>query len=306
MVMTDEVMFPVFKPVELEDRHVLKPLLEAYKPTTSELTFTNLFIWRSHYNFHWSLYKDWVLIISLGTELGSFALEPVGPPPRKAVARLLLDWMAEERQEKKPRIERADERLVAELEGVKEIIIEETRDHFDYVYRTEDLVHLVGGRYRSKRNHINQLLRAYSIRYSPLTGEHIEDCLSLQDRWCVMKRCEDDLDLLGEWDAVREILSAYEILDLNGGVITIHDKVMAFTVGQMLNDETAVIHIEKADPEIPGLYAAINQQFCENQWKTVPYINREQDLGMPGLREAKLSYYPDHLVKKFRLVLKVE
>jgi hypothetical protein len=78
---------------------------------------------------------------------------------------------------------------------------------------------------------------------------------------------------------------------------------MAFTIGQMLNDDTAVVHIEKADPEIPGLYPVINQQFCENKWNHARFINREQDLGMSGLREAKLSYYPDHLVKKFRITL---
>ena len=118
-----------------------------------------------------------------------------------------------------------------------------------------------------------------------------------------MKRCEDDLDLLGEWDAVKEILKTYTGLEVQGAVITIENKVVAFTIGQMLNDDTAVVHIEKADPEIPGLYPVINQQFCENNWKNVKYINREQDLGIPGLREAKLSYYPDHMVQKFRITL---
>ena len=125
----------------------------------------------------------------------------------------------------------------------------------------------------------------------------------MQEKWCILRRCEDDLDLLGEWDAVKEILNSYESLDVQGGVVTIENKVMAFTIGQMLNDDTAVVHIEKADPEIPGLYPVINQQFCENSWHDARYINREQDLGMPGLREAKLSYYPDHLVKKFRITL---
>jgi len=118
-----------------------------------------------------------------------------------------------------------------------------------------------------------------------------------------MRRCEDDLNLSGEWDAVREILRYYESLDVQGAVITVESKVMAFTIGQMLNGETAVVHIEKADPDIPGLYPVINQQFCENNWRGVRYINREQDLGIPGLREAKLSYYPDHMVKKFRITI---
>jgi hypothetical protein len=296
-------VFPVFLPLELKDRELFQTFFKEYNPETSELTFTNLFIWRSHYKFQWSLYKDWLIILSSEGEYGTFAMEPVGPSPRDEVTRMLLEWMGEEKKEVNPRIERADERIVSEIEGAKGMIIEPTRDHFDYVYVRDDLVQLAGNKYRSKRNHINQLLRTYSYRYSELTSEHIQDCLELQEKWCILRRCEDDLDLLGEWDAVKEILNSYESLDVQGGVVTIENKVMAFTIGQMLNDDTALVHIEKADPEIPGLYPVINQQFCENTWQNVHYINREQDLGTLGLREAKLSYYPDHLVKKFRITL---
>jgi uncharacterized protein len=297
------VTFPEFKILELQDKQIFREFLKEYKPETSELTFTNLFIWRSHYRFHWSLYKDWLVIVSLGGEFGTFAMEPVGPSPRDEITRMILDWMRDEKKENKPRIERADERITSEIGGVKGVTIEPTRDHFDYVYLRDDLVNLAGNKYRSKRNHINQLLRTYSYQYSDLAPDHIQDCIELQEKWCMLRRCEDDLNLLGEWDAVKEILNCYESLDVQGGVVTIENKVMAFTIGQMLNDNTAVVHIEKADPDIPGLYPVINQQFCENNWKNTRYINREQDLGMPGLREAKLSYYPDHMVKKFRITL---
>jgi uncharacterized protein len=297
------VAFPEFKTLELQDKDIFREFLKAYEPETSELTFTNLFIWRSYYKFKWSVYKDWLVIVSLEGEYGTYAMEPIGPSPRDEVTRLVLEWMREEKKENNPRIERADERILAEIEGMKGISIESTRDHFDYVYLRDELVNLAGNKYRSKRNHINQLLRTYSYQYSDLAPYHIQDCIELQDRWCEMKRCEDDLDLLGEWDAVKEILKSYTSFEVQGAVITIENKVVAFTIGQMLNDDTAVVHIEKADPEIPGLYPVINQQFCENNWKNVKYINREQDLGIPGLREAKLSYYPDHMVNKFRITL---
>lgn len=296
--------FPAFVPLELKHRGVFQSFFSEYKPEISELTFTNLFIWRSHYKFQWSLFKDWLLIVSLDGEYGSYALEPIGPSPRDEITRVVLEWMKEEKREENPRIERADERIIRELEGIKSILVEPTRDHFDYVYLRDDLVKLAGNKYRSKRNHINQLLRSYSYRYEELAPDHIKDCIELQERWCELRRCEDDLDLLGEWDAIKEILQSYTSLEVHGAVITIDNKVVAFTIGQMLNENTAVVHIEKADPEIPGLYPAINQQFCEKSLKNAPYINREQDLGIPGLREAKLSYYPDHLVKKFRITLR--
>lgn len=296
-------VFPDFVSLELKDCDLFETFLKEYKPEISELTFANLFIWRSHYKFHWSLYKDWLVIASLEGEFGTYVMEPIGPSPRTEVTRVVLEWMRDEKKEKYPRIERADERITSEIGGVKGIIIEPTRDHFDYVYLRDDLVNLAGNKYRSKRNHMNQLLRTYSYQYSDLAPDHIQDCIELQEKWCILRRCEDDLNLLGEWDAVKEILNSYESLNVQGGVVTIENKVMAFTIGQMLNEDTAVVHIEKADPEIPGLYPVINQQFCENNWKNASYINREQDLGMPGLREAKLSYYPDHMVKKFRITL---
>jgi len=107
------------------------------------------------------------------------------------------------------------------------------------------------------------------------------------------------MNLLSESEAVRESLVNFPVLKIDGGVILIDGKVEAFTLGELLNDQTAVVHIEKANPENPGLYAMINQQFCENRWRDLLYINREQDLGEPGLRKAKLSYYPDHFVESF-------
>lgn len=293
----------MFVPLELKDQEVFQTFFSAYRPEISELTFTNLFIWRSHYKFQWSIYRDWLVIISVEGEYGTFAIEPIGPSPRYEITRLVLEWMRDEKNVKNSRIERADNRIVEEVRGINGISVEPTRDHFDYVYLRDDLVKLGGNRYRSKRNHINQLVRAYSYRYEQLAPDHINDCIAVQEKWCLLRRCEDDMDLIGEWDAVKEILRCYMSLNVQGAVITIENKVVAFTIGQMLNENTAVIHIEKADPEIPGLYPVINQQFCENNWQGVRYINREQDLGIPGLREAKLSYYPDHMVNKFRITL---
>lgn len=106
---------------------------------------------------------------------------------------------------------------------------------------------------------------------------------------------------MGEWEAIKKLLQHVERLQVQGGTILIDGKVEAFTIGERLNQTTAVVHIEKANPKIPGLYSVINQQFCEHAWKDIPYINREQDLGDEGLRRAKLSYHPDRLIEKYRI-----
>ncbi len=295
--------FPSFKPIDIDDRDLIDSKLREYLPETSELTFTNMFIWRSHYGFEWSLYGDWLLVVGANSGNGVQALPPVGPPSRMDVSRMLLTWMREERNISEPRIDRADARLASEVEGGGGFVVEPVRDHFDYVYLTADLVALSGKTYRAKRNHLNYLLRSYSIVYEPITEAHVDACLGMAENWCTLRRCEDDLNLLGEWDATREALKYLRPLEIKGGVILINDKVEAFTLGEQLNQETAVVHIEKANTEIRGLYNAINQQFCEKQWSDMRFINREQDLGEPGLREAKLSYNPDHMVEKFRIGL---
>jgi len=296
-------IFPQFQPIELADSDPIREILWRYQPQTSEWTFTNLFIWRSHYGFQWSIHGDWLLVICKASPQGFYAFQPIGPPSRMATTRLLLEWLRDEKGEKNPRLERADQRLVKELAGAKGLVIEPVRDQFDYVYQTQDLARLAGRKYHSKRNHIRHFLQAHAFTYVGLREDHLQACLELGGLWCEMRRCEEDLNLMGEWEAVREALSHFHALSIQGGVILIENKVQAFALGELLNEETAVVHIEKANPEIPGLYTMINQQFCEKSWPHVPSVNREQDLGEPGLRRAKLSYYPDHLVEKFQIQL---
>jgi len=103
--------------------------------------------------------------------------------------------------------------------------------------------------------------------------------------------------------AIRRGLTHYQALNIKGSAVVIGETVEAFTFGELLNPQTAVVHIEKANPEIPGLYTLINQRFCQECWASVPFINREQDLGEEGLRKAKLSYHPERLVEKYRVEL---
>jgi len=296
-------LFPEFRPIEIEDRAFLHERLWAYQPENSEMTFTNLFAWRNHYRFTWSLLEDRLIILASGANGDAYVMTPIGAPGRADTVRTLLAWLRDERGVRDPSIERADRRLVLELEGSPEFIVEPQRDHFDYVYKTENMIQLSGGDYRAKRNHINYFLRSYSHVYEPLNGAHKQECLDLMDCWCQVRRCEEDLNLFGEWGAIRETLAHFEQLQITGGVILIHDKVEAFTMGELLNRDTVVVHFEKANTETRGLYTMINQQFCEKEWQGIRYVNREQDLGEAGLREAKLSYNPDHFVEKYRIRL---
>ncbi len=295
------VQFPHFKPIELKDREIIHEIIWKYQPHTSEWTFTNLFIWGGHYGYQWSLFKDWLVILNTTVSEDMYCLQPVGPPSRKEVVQMIIQWLAEEKGAIFPRIERADERLVSEVKSIKKLRIEAVENHYDYVYRSDDLIHLAGRKYHAKKNHINKFLRSYVFQYTSLRREHIDDCIQVEEEWCKLRRCEEDMSLVGEGEAVRNALRHFEALKINGGAILTNGKIEAFTLGELLNENTAVVHIEKTNPNIPGLFTVINQQFCENQWSNVQYINREQDLGVPGLRRAKRSYHPCRMVKKYRI-----
>ena len=295
-------LFPDFKPLAMEDREFIHPRLWDYQPATSELTFTNLFIWRGHYRLSWCLADDCLVFLS-DFQADPWFFPPVGPSPREALCRRLLHWLKEARGSADPRLERADHRLREEVSASGGFHAAADRDHFDYVYPTTDLTHLAGGNYQQKRNHLNSFQRSHRYTYEPLTPGHLAACQDLAQKWCKIRRCEEDLNLQEEWEAVKETLAHFEDLDLTGGAIFVDGRLEAFTVGEKLNADTVVIHLEKANPEIRGLYAAINQAFLEHAWNDTPWVNREQDLGEPGLRKAKLSYHPHHLEEKFILRL---
>ena len=292
--------FPQFRPIALSDRDTIQPLLQRYQPQTSELTFTNLYIWREHYAYRWAMLEPWLIVVGEDESGATFALPPVGPPAREAVVHRVLDWLRSE-GESDPRIERADQRLVDELGKDDDLRVEATRDHYDYVYLTEQLISLEGRKLHGKRNHINQFERAYDYQYDALDDRYVDPCLDLTEAWCDLRRCEEDMGLMDEWDAVREALTHWRDLRITGGVLLVDGRVAAFSLGEKLNDPTAVVHVEKANPDLSGAYAMINQQFCEHAWAGLRYVNREQDLGIEGLRRAKLSYQPDHLVAKYRI-----
>jgi uncharacterized protein len=178
------------------------------------------------------------------------------------------------------------------------------RDNSDYVYLTRDLIQLPGNKYHRKKNHLNQFMKRYDFEYRPLDINLVECVLDMQEAWCQMRECMADPDLLAEDYAIREALTRFEDHGYAGGAILMDSRIEAFSIGEPLNRDTAVIHIEKANPRINGLYTAINQLFCKEAWSSFTYINREQDMGVEGLRKAKESYYPHHMVNKYTVMPK--
>ena len=289
-------LYPDFKPLGLEDREQITLYFRNHPPVTSELTFTNLFIWRHHYHFQWCRSADTLLIVGQTGDGPPFGLPPVGKGDLSPAFTQLFDYLARQAQE--PEIRRVPELLAKSYGSTLPLEVIPDPANSDYVYLTESLINLRGRKYHRKRNHLKQFRKSYSYRYQSLASDLIEACLNLEEQWCRLRSCVENPALLNEEMAIREALLHFDKLACLGGVILVDEKVVAFSLGEQLNSDTAVIHLEKANPEFTGSYAVINQEFCQDAWSGFAYINREQDLGESGLRQAKLSYYPDHMSNK--------
>jgi len=228
-----------------------------------------------------------------------FGLQPVGAGDKAKALDALAACLAERSPE--AFIGRADDVFVQNVVDPDRYRIRTDRDNSDYVYLAESLITLSGNRYHKKKNHLNKFKKTHDFTYRVLDSETVHTFLDLQSDWCRLKDCASSDALLEEDRAVYEALTHHDQLGFRGGAILIDGRVEAFALGEKLNEDTAVIHIEKANPKILGLYAIINQQFCEKEWSEVTYVNRQQDLGIPGLRKAKKSYHPDHMIHKFIL-----
>ena len=199
-------------------------------------------------------------------------------------------------------MERVGEDFLARLPAAHpEFTIEEDRDNFDYLYRVTELSDLAGTQFHDKKNLLNQFQSKYHYTFAPLTPELLEECLRFQHEWCEEKRCELIEGLCQENCAVQTMLRHFVPLALLGGALLVDEQLAAFTLAEPLNPETLVIHVEKARSGITGIYQAINREFLRHQTQAFSFVNREQDLGIEGLRKAKLSYNPLRLIRKYRI-----
>lgn len=287
-----------FQNLALEHRQQLLPRLRAFAPRTSELNFTNLFIWRKHFATRWCVQGEHLLLAFPGPgESKPRGLEPLGPGSRLGAAEKLWRYL-DDLGPATPRLQRLGEEMARELEAAG-WRVNETRAHHDYVYTQEALAELKGKKLSAKRNHINRIRRERRFVSRPYLPEDEAACLALAERWCDARACSEDMSLGSEWDAVKDLIEHAAELEVTGWVIELDEGIRAFSFADALNADTAVVHVEKADPELPTLYTLINQQFAQQGLSDFAWINREQDLGEEGLRKAKQSYRPSHLEAKY-------
>lgn len=288
--------YPAFSPLKLEDKDEFYQALADKPPFTSELTFTNLYCWREPYNFKVSRLGNLLIVLSEG-DPGKKFLAPIGSGDIKsAVIRILEGTKGE--------FIRIPEEISGLFRDEPAIQIDYDRDNSDYLYAASDLIELSGRKYDGKRNLIRKFKARYEYEYIGLDASNAGECLEFEETWCTIKDCDSIQGLDNERQAIREMVLNFGHFPLLAGAIRVSGRISAVAIAEKLNPDTLVMHVLKADPDMPGLYQAIFNEFLLRQKKDFAYVNLEQDLGVEGLRRAKESYHPIKLINKYTLRLK--
>lgn len=289
-----------FKKLTLEDKKILDSYLKSLKYESCEYSFTTLYIWKDACDVQYAIYNDVLILKKTDFNGLSHFMQPVGYEINdlKQIVNLLKEYKKEHNMNYL--FGDVEEQFVDDMKKCfhYELDFEEDRDGFDYVYEGDKLISLSGKKLHAKKNHYNQFIKNYEFTVKDINDVKTEDCIKSLEIW-FQQREDKDKYLLYEIDAVRDLLENKDIFDIKGMVVIIDDKICGLTIGEKINEDSALIHVEKADPSIKGLYAFINKTFVEKYFSDVKNINREQDLGIPGLRKAKESYKLFSFVKKF-------
>lgn len=287
-----------FIPIEIQHREVFLPYLEN-NSQTCDRAFVNLFCWQHYYHTMWTEVDGWLVVRAYinGERRAAYIVFPKSDTPDYTRILPFLETDA------------ASLGLPLTLMGLSEgecdelrrqcpgaFLFDKNRDFADYVYLAENLRTLKGRKYAQKRNHVNKFKSLYSYHYEPITKLNIADCLALEDAW--MEQHRDDESAVEEYAAISKAFHLYEALGLIGGILYVEDHPVAFTYGSPLNDNMFCTHVEKGDVRYEGVYQMINYLFAQHLPENYEYINREEDMGLSGLRKSKMSYEPAVLMYK--------
>lgn len=287
-----------FRRPVLEDRELIDTFFRKYPSRSCDRTFANVLLWARHYNVEFC-FTGKVILFRDNSDGYGFAWPVGGNGDVKEVIPEIEAYC--EREGKTFLLYGVTPEQFALLEewypGRYKISYE--RDWADYVYESEKLCTLSGKKLHGKRNHINKFKAMFQDwSYEKLTDDNLEECFQMALAWRNENGCEEDEEKNSEMCVTLNSLRLFRELSLTGGALRVNGKIAAFTIGEPINEDTFVVHIEKAFADVPGAYPMINQQFVQHECTGYRYVNREDDVGQEGLRKAKLSYKPAFLVEK--------
>lgn len=290
-----------FRKIDISDKPWITELLRKSDFRGCEYSFANNMAWHRLYETKICRYKDFY--ISCSEKDGLHFTFPAGAGDYKEVLTLLRKY-AEERGEPFVVTSVLKENLpLFEEYFPGEYTVENDESGNDYIYLAENLRELKGKKYHGKRNHLKRFYET-DWRYSKMTERDFDECIEFAVKSYNENMSYDDESSVAEQFAINTFFNNFDALDLRGGVIRVGGKVEGFTIGSRINSDTMDIHVEKANAAINGAYTAIMNEFAKAESAEFTYINREEDLGLEGLRRSKRSYYPEFMLVKNTVIFK--
>ncbi|MDR2362554.1 MAG: phosphatidylglycerol lysyltransferase domain-containing protein [Prevotellaceae bacterium] len=287
-----------FHKISIDDRDEINRRLALSDFRAAEYSFANSFNWGLAFGIEIA-YFDRLLLLRSGDN-PKYYLYPSGAGDVETAIQAILDDAAEGGYTACIRAILPEQKAEMEQRFPYRFRFTPQRHSFDYIYHSEDLIRLAGKKYQAKRNHAARFRKTFDWLYEPITGANLSECVAMNKEWCRLYGCNDNLSLKAETCAVQRALLYFFEEELLGGLLRVDGRVIAYTVGERLNSDTLIVHIEKAFSEsFPGAYQVINQEFVQRHAAGLPYVNREDDTGDAGLRKAKLSYHPVFLLEKY-------
>lgn len=303
--------------ISIDNREILDKYLNGYEYKTSGLSFSAQYMWRDINKFSWDMIGEYMCISGIShLELEDGIELPFMFPPLTATGEYDKDALRETIYNAKAHFEKKGQpfslRLVPFhiMEIIKEAVPEmqflDDRPNYDYIYLTQELIDLKGKSFHSKKNHLNYFKKTYEYEYVELTSDMADEAMSFISDFNRRKEVPaHEMEMLKmEERAMEDVFVNLEKVGYSAGAILIDGKIEAIAIGGKLGKKTITEHVEKANIEYRGLYQAINNEFCRNVASETKYINREEDMGIPNLRKAKLSYKPVKLLEKYIGVFK--
>ena len=283
----------------METKEVLDYYLQYNHYRGCEFSSANSLFWCDFYQTKFTILEDMLVFCRVEKGIPTSFTFPIGKHNPKNAFDRVVDYFEESNLPFAMYMVEPEMYAMIELWYPGQFQIEYDRDSADYLYRQDALATLAGKKLHAKRNHINRFLENFpDYQYERINGKNWRECKELEEIWEQENNSEHDGDKENEKRIIAYALEHRKCLGMVGGLIRVEGKVVAFTLGEPLTEDTFDVHFEKAYADIQGAYAIINREFARRELSAFTYINREEDMGIPGLRKAKLSYHPESLVEK--------
>jgi hypothetical protein len=280
-----------YQKITLEDKVQFKKHYSKYPPPHSDYVFTTMISWHEYVDYYYTFFENNLLIMTkfkgniqfrppfgtyshqLNKKIMHLAIKEGGHMPYAMIPTSIKNNL---------------------LQVYPDIKFVGHRDYYDYVYLTSDLAELAGKPYSKIRNRLNKFKKNTQYTVDLITEENFNEVKRFLERWCLWKDCRSDEILEHERKAILYSMEHFYELDLKGLFVTINDQIEAIAVFEQISSDTIIVHFEKGSPDYDGIYKLINWETAKHMKDQSTYINREGDMGVPGLRKAKLSYRPYH------------